>query len=147
MSIAARVLDASPRVTHLTMEWCDLPDQSRVYANLTELHLILERSTNEDRKPFDVDRLAQLVPGLRRLETSAANLIRDQRLLDFIWEIIPRFPQLVHLVINKGSQYPSKPAKKDLFLQLFTTASENRGYNCNTIHLRFCYHDEINICL
>ena len=127
------------------MELSDLPDQSRFYANLTSLHLMLEHSTYKDRKPFDVDRLARLAPGLRRLATSAANLMPDQRLIDFIWEVIPRFLQLVHLVVNKNSLYPSQTAKKDLFLRLFMATSESRGCNCNTINFCFCCHDEINI--
>ena len=129
------------------MELSDLPDQSRVYANLTSLHLMLEHSTYKDRKPFDVDRLARLAPGLRRLATSVANLMPDQRLIDFIWEVIPRFLQLVHLVVNKNSLYPSKPAKRELFQQQFFATGEEHGYRYCTIDFRFRYRDEINIWL
>ena len=147
MSIAARVLDTASRVTDLNMKWSDLPDQSRAYANLTSLHLILEHSIYKERKPLDIDRLARVAPGLRRLETSVANLMPDPRLIDFIWKIVSRFPQLLHLVINKDSHYSSSPAQKDLFWQLFVATSEERGHNCNTIHLHFRRRDEIHVWL
>ena len=124
-----------------------MPDYSSVYANLQSLHLILEHSTDKDRDPFDLTRLVQLVPGIRHLETSAAALMPDQKLVTFILDIITRFHRLVHLVINKESRYPSGPSKKILFLQLFIVAYEKRGYTGGVIDIRFGRYDEIYVWL
>jgi hypothetical protein len=129
VSIVRQIMAASPKVTQLVVEYCDLPDCSAVYSNLQSFHLILEHPTPEDRDPFDVDRFSRLLPGLRRLETSVANLMLDQKLVDFILDIIIRFHQLMHLVINKRSQYRSRQSQQDLFLQLFVTTCEERGYD------------------
>ena len=147
VSIVRQIMEASPKVTHLVLEWCDLPDCSSVYSNLQSLHLILEHPTYEDRDPFDLDRLVQLVPGVRRLETSGAILMPNEKLVAFILDIITRFRQLVHLVINKHGRYQSKPRKQILFLHSFVAACEERGYDGSMIDLRFYRNDEINVWL
>jgi hypothetical protein len=140
-------MEASPQLNHLVVEWCDLPDCSSVYANLQSLHLILEHSTYKDRDPFDIDRLVRLVPRIRRLETSVAILFPDQKLVTFILDIVTSFHQLVHLVINKDSCYPSKPRKKTQFLQVFVAACQERGYDGSQRDVRFYGYDEINVWL
>jgi hypothetical protein len=124
-----------------------MPDRSSVYANLQSLHLILEHSMYKDRDPFDVDRFSRLLPGLRRLETSAANLMLDQKLVDFILDIIISFHQLVHLVMNKRSQYRSRQPQHDLFLQMFVATCEARGHDGSMLDLRFHGNDQINVWL
>ena len=146
-SIVRQVLDASPKVTHLVVEWCLLPDRSPIYSNLHSLHLILEYSTYKDRDPFDIDRLVQLAPGLRRLETSVGIQLPHQKLVIFILDIVTRFHQLVHLVINKVSCYPSTHIGKNVFLSLFVAACQQRGYDGSMMDMRFYGFDEIDIWL
>ena len=105
VSIVRQITDASPLVKHLVVEWYCLPDYSSAYSNLRSLHLILEHPTCKDGDPFDLDRLVQLVPGIRRLETSGRALMPDQKLVAFILGIIIRFHRVVHLVINRESRY------------------------------------------
>ena len=147
VSIVRQVLKASPNVRHLAIEVGCMPECSSVCPNLQSLHLILEHSMYKDQDPFDVDRFARLAPGLRRLETSVANLMLDQKLIDFILDIITGFRRLVHLVINKRSQYRSGPQKKEHFSQLFVSACEKRGYDGSMIDVRFGVYDEINVWL
>ena len=145
--IMRRILEASPNLRHLALEICDMPDCSSVYSNLRSLHLMLEHSTYKDRDPFDIDRFVRLMPGLRRLETSVANLMLDQKLVDFILNIITGFHQLVYLVINKHSRYRSPLTKRDHFSQLFVANCRERGYDGSKIDLRFYGYDEINVWL
>lgn len=146
-SIVRQVLDASPKIRHLVLAICDLPDCSSAYANLQSLHLMLEHSMYKDRDPFDVNRFAQLAPGLRRPETSVANLMLDQKLVHFILHIITKFHQLVHLVINKRSQYRSRPLQQDRVLQMFVATCEERGYDGRLIDLRLGVYDRIDVWL
>ena len=145
--IMRQILEASANLRHLALEICDMPDCSSVYSNLQSLHLMLEHSIYKDRDPFDIDRFVRLMPGLRRLETSVANLMLDQKLVDFILDIITTFPQLVYLVINKHSRYPSPLTKRDHFSQLFVAACQERGYDGSMIDLRFNVNDEISVWL
>ena len=147
VSIVRQVLDASPQVKHLVVESYCLPDYSSVYANLRSLHLLLVHPTCKGGDPFDLDRLVQLVPGIRRLETSARALMPDQKLVTFILDIITRFRRLVHLVINRESRYSSGAQKKQLFLQLFVATCEERGFDGSMIDVRFGIFDEINVWL
>ena len=147
VSIVRRILEASPKTTHLAVEWCDLPDCLSSYSNLQSLHLILEHSTCRGRSPFDIERLAQLLPDLQHLETSAAVLMPDEKLVDFILDLIGRFRRLVYIVINKNCYYRSKPRKQIRFLRLFVAACEERGYDGSKIDLRFGRYDEINVWL
>jgi hypothetical protein len=147
VSIVRQIMEASPKLNHLVVEWCDLPDCSSVFSNLQSLHLILQDPTYEDRDPFDIERIAQLVPGVRRLETSGAILMLNNKLVAFILDIITRFRRLVHLVINKHGLYQSTRRVQTRFLQLFIAACEERGYDGTMIDLRFYRNDEINVWL
>lgn len=147
MSIVQQILDASPNLKHLVVAWRDLRYCSRTYPNLRHVHLVLDHSSYKDQKPFDIERLSSLAPSISRLETSLTNLIPDQNLVDFIWEIITRFRQLITLVFNKDSLYPSKEEEKRLFKQYFLETGRQRHYDCHTVHIHFRIRDEISIWL
>jgi hypothetical protein len=146
-SIVRQIMEASPQLNHLVVEWCDLPDCSFVYSNLQSLHLILKQSTHEDRDLLDLERVAQLMLSVRRLETSGAILMPSNKLVAFILNIITRFYRMVHLMINKHGRYQSKQRVQTRFLELFIAACEERGYDGTMVDLRFYRNDEINIWL
>jgi hypothetical protein len=148
VSFINQILNVSPNLKHLVVEWRDFHQCSKIYSNLKHLQLILDYSTYENAKPFDVNRLFQLTPNISHLETSRANLMSDQRLVEFIWQIIPQFNQLIHLLFNKNSLYPSKEKKKCLFKQLLINAGHQRLYPyVKIIHITFRIYDEVSIWL
>lgn len=147
VTIVKQILDASPNLSHLVVAWKDFCDYSQTYLNLRHVHLILERLYSEPRQYFNVDRLAQLAPYLRSLETSGAIFKLNENLVEFIWKIIHRFDQLVYLLVNKNCFYRSKHENKIIFKERLIAAGRDQLFDCNNIQINFPRDDELCIWL
>ncbi|CAF1315387.1 unnamed protein product, partial [Didymodactylos carnosus] len=131
VSIVKQILNIIPNLSHLEIEWEDFRHCSQTYSNLKHVHLVLDRFYPEPKQHFNVRRLTQLAPHLHSLETSNANIMFHENLVEFVLKIIRQFHQLVHLILNKDSLYPSKEEIKTMFKEkLISTVLfefKNRG--------------------
>ncbi|CAF3878406.1 unnamed protein product [Rotaria sordida] len=119
------------------MEWNDFRHCSRSYSNLRHVHLVLARLYPQSKQHFHIDRLTQLTSQLCVLETSRAIIIFDDYLIEFTLNIIRRFDQLVHLVINKDGIYPIKHQIKTIFNDKLIAAGHDQVFDCNNIQIIF----------
>lgn len=147
MTIVQQILDASPNLSHLVVSWKDFHRCSKTYSNLKHLHLLLDRLYPEPKQHVNVHRLYQLSPHLCQLETSLANIMFNENLLEFVLEIIRQFHQLVYLILNKASLYSSKEEKKLIFKERLIEAGNGRLFDANNIRIRFPSCDELHIWL
>ncbi|CAF1359079.1 unnamed protein product [Rotaria magnacalcarata] len=147
VAIVKQILDVSPNLSDLVIDWSDFCHCSQTYSNLKHLHLILDRIYPEPKQHFDVRRLAQLAPHLCSLETSGANIMLDENLVKFVLKIIRQFDQLVYLTLNKNSLYKSKENKKVIFKETLIAAGHNRVFDCNNIRIQFYTRDALYIWL
>jgi hypothetical protein len=147
VAIVKQILDASPNLSHLEIEWNDFRRCSKTYTNLKHVHLVLDRVSPVPSQHFNVRRLTELAPNLCRLETSFANIMLDEHLVAFVLKIIRRFPRLVYLTLNKGSLYPSKEEKKIMFKEKLIAAGHGRAFDYNSVEIDFGLRDEVSIWL
>jgi hypothetical protein len=147
VAIVKQILDASPNLSHLEIEWDVFRRCSKTYTNLKHVHLVLDRVSPVPKQHFNVRRLTELAPNLCRLETSFANIMFNEHLVEFVLKIIRRFPRLVYLTLNKGSLYPSKEEKKIVFKEKLIAAGHGRFFDCNNIQIRFFYCHRLSIWL
>ncbi|CAF0841785.1 unnamed protein product [Rotaria sordida] len=137
VAIVKQVLDVSRNISHLLVEWNDFRHCSRSYSNLRHVHLVLARLYPQSKQHFHIDRLTQLTSQLCVLETSRAIIIFDDYLIEFTLNIIRRFDQLVHLVINKDGIYPIKHQIKTIFNDKLIAAGHDQVFDCNNIQIIF----------
>jgi len=67
--------------------------------------------------------------------------------VEFVLKIIHQFHQLVYLILNKGSLYPSKEEIKMMFKEKLISTGHNRLFDCNNIRIRFSLNNELCIWL
>ncbi|CAF3805924.1 unnamed protein product [Rotaria magnacalcarata] len=147
VTIIKQILHASPNLSHLAVAWNDFRDCSHSYLNLRHVNLILERLHPEPTEYFNIDRLAELVPDLRSLETSGATIKLNENLAQFVWKIIHRFDQLMHLIVNKDCLYRSKHEKKIMFKERLLAVGHDQLFDCNNIEIEFHRYNELRIWL
>jgi hypothetical protein len=147
VSIVKQILDASPNLSHLEINWNDFRHCSRTYSNLKHVHLLLDRLRPEPKQHFNVDELAQLAPHLCCLGTSGASIMFNDNLVEFILKIIRRFQQLAYLALNTKNIYKSKDEKKIMFKERLTAAGNGQLFNCNDTQIEFLRYDELRIWL
>lgn len=140
-----QILDASPNLSHLIVPWTDFRRCTKTYSNLKHLHLILQRLRPEPKQHVNIRRLTQLSPNLCRLETSHANIMLNENLVEFIREIIRRFHRLVYLTLNKHSLYPVKKEKTMMFKERSIAAGNGQLFDINNIKISFRIRDELRI--
>ena len=92
--IVKQILDITPNLSHLKIDWEDFRHCSKTYSNLKHLHLVLDRTYPEPKKYFNIRRLTQLTPHLHSLETSNANIMFYEHLLGFVLKIIRQFSSI-----------------------------------------------------
>ena len=142
-----QILDLSRNLSHLVVEWNDFRHCSRSYSNLKHLHLVLPQLNPQPKEYFCIDQLNQLTPQLSVLETSRAIIMFDDNLIEFTLNIIRRFDQLVHLVINKDGHYPIKHQIKTIFNDKLIAAGHGQVFDCNNIQIVFPRYNQLNIWL
>ncbi|CAF2596545.1 unnamed protein product [Rotaria sp. Silwood2] len=147
VAIVKQVLDVSMNLSHLVVEWNDFRHCSRSYSNLRHVHLVLARLYPQPKQHFHIDRLTQLAPQLCVLETSRAIIMFDDYLIEFTLNIIRRFDQLIHLVINKDGIYPIKHQIKTIFNDKLIAAGHGQVFDCNNIQIIFPRYNQLNIWL
>jgi hypothetical protein len=147
VAIVQQILDASPNLSHLVVPWKDFCRCSQTYSNLKHVRLILDRLYPEPRQHVNIGRLIRLTPHLYRLETSGANIMFNENLVEFVLEIIRGFHQLVYLTLNKGCLYRSKEKQKIMFKESLMTAGNGRLFDCNNVQIQYHMSDLIHIWL
>ncbi|CAF0771636.1 unnamed protein product [Rotaria sp. Silwood1] len=143
--IVKQILDSSPNLSHVEIEWNDFRHCSQRYSNLQHVHLLLDRLCRQAKEPFDIDRLNELAPNLCCLEISRACLIFNENLLQFIFKIIHRFDQLVYLTLNKKDFHKSKDANKIIFKERLIEIDNGRLFHSKDIQIRFPHLDRLYI--
>ncbi|CAM2728191.1 unnamed protein product [Rotaria socialis] len=143
--IVKQILDSSPNLSHIEIEWNEFRHCSQRYSNLQHVHLLLDRLCRQAKEPFDIDRLNQLAPNLCCLEISGGYLIFNENLLQFIFKIIRRFDQLVYLTLNKKDLYRSKPANKIIFKERLIEIDNGQLFHSKDIQIRFPQLDRLYI--
>ncbi|CAF2736744.1 unnamed protein product [Rotaria sp. Silwood2] len=145
--IVKQILDITPNLSHLKIDWEDFRHCSKTYSNIKHLHLVLDRIYPEPKKYFNIRRLTQLTPHLHSLETSNANIMFYEHLLGFVLEIIRQFHQLVYLILNKDGRYPAKEEIKTTFKEKLIATGHNQSFDCNNIRIEFSHLNELYIWL
>ncbi|CAF4361844.1 unnamed protein product [Rotaria magnacalcarata] len=143
--IVKQILDSSPNLLHIEIEWNDFRHCSQRYSNLQHVHLLLDRLCCQAKEPFDIDRLNKLAPNLCCLEISGGYLIFNENLLQFIFKIIHRFDKLVYVTLNKKDLYRSKPANKIIFKERLIEIDNGRLFHSKDIQIRFPQLDRLYI--
>jgi hypothetical protein len=143
--IVKQILDSSPNLSHIEIDWNDFRHFSKRYSNLQHVHLFLDRLCRTAKEPFNIDRLNELVPNLYCLEISGGYLMFNENLVQFIFKIIHRFHQLVYLTLNKNDLYQSKDDKKILFKQRLIEIDNGQLFHCNEMQIRFTLLDRLYI--
>ncbi|CAF1088095.1 unnamed protein product [Rotaria sp. Silwood1] len=143
--IVKQILDSSPNLSHVEIEWNDFRHCSQRYSNLQHVHLLLDRLCRQAKEPFDINRLNELAPNLCCLEISRACLIFNENLLQFIFKIIHRFDQLVYLTLNKKDFHKSKDANKIIFKERLIEIDNGRLFHSKDIQIRFPHLDRLYI--
>jgi hypothetical protein len=147
VSAVKQILDGSPNLSHLEVEWNDFRHCSQTYSNLKHVHLVLDRLSPEPKQHFNVRRLTQLAPNLSCIETSGAIIMLSDNLVEFVLKVIRRFHQLVYLILNKDGLYPFKEEKKIMFKEKLIAAGHGRLFDYKNIRIRFPGHNELCIWL
>jgi hypothetical protein len=71
----------------------------------------------------------------------------DDYLIEFTLNIICRFDQLVHLVINKDGFYPVKHQIKTIFKDKLIAAGHGQVFDSDNIQIRFPGYNRLSIWL
>jgi hypothetical protein len=69
------------------------------------------------------------------------------RVTEFILESIRQFHQLLYLILNKNSHYPSKKEKRIVFEKKFIASGNGQLFDVNNIEIKFCGNDQLDIWL
>jgi hypothetical protein len=145
--IINKILDVSPRLSHLVVAWDDFRYCSRTNMNVKHAHLVLHVHYDDPNPHIDISRLFLLVPGVCCLETSGGHIWLNQNLVKFVLKIIDTFQQLAELTLNKGGIYPFKPEINLAIEQAILTAGNKRLLDSNTYQIIFPKGDKLRIWL
>ncbi|CAF1412732.1 unnamed protein product [Adineta ricciae] len=146
-AIVKQILDYAPNLSQLTVDWKDFRHCERTYFNLKYVCLLLDRCNPEPKCYFNIQRLTELAPHLRSLETSIANIVLNENAVEVVLLIIRHFDQLIYLTLNKNGLYPAKQEMKDLFKEKLLLNGHDQLFDCNNIRIKFSLYNELSIWL
>ena len=139
------ILRCSPRLEHLTVAWRDLCGCSQSNANVKHLCLELFKDSSNGNLLVDIERLSQLLPNLRRLETSRGHLKLNDNLPEFIVTIVDQFHQLVELILNSEGLLPVEPDVQLKMQQAIFNMEHRRLRNDDVCQIEFPTCDRVDI--
>ena len=145
--IVQQILQASPNLSDLTVAWSDFVHCSQTYVRLKRVHLLLNRKCSEAKEHVNIDRLIELVPNLRQLETSCGYIILNDGLIEFILNIIHRLSRLMILELNKRSASRCKRPQKLAFQLSLKQAIDKHLPGYNNTRIQFSVSDWLCIWL
>lgn len=147
VSIIDQILHVSPRLSHITVEWNDLRYCSRTNTSVKHLRLELYKKYDDPNLYIDINHLFQLLPSIRRLETSNGRIALNENLLKFIVKIVDTFHQLVQLIVNKEGLLPIQPETEIIIKQAIFNTGNKRLLNSDTCQITFARKNELRIWL
>lgn len=145
--IIDQILLASPRLSHLTVEWEDLGCCTRSNTNVEHLHLQLNKRSNDPNLYIDIDHLRQRLPSIRYLDTSKGNIAFNEHLIRFIVKTVDTFDQLIQLIINKGNFIRLTPETEVTTKQAIFNSGNKRLMNSDVCQISFPRLNELWIWL
>ena len=145
--VVQQMLHASPNLSDLVVAWKDFLHCSQTYSKLKYVYLLLDRKQAAANEPVHIDRLTQLVPNVCHLEIGGASVMFNEKIIEFLLNLIRGFRQLVHFKLNKNCLYRTKYEKKIIFKELLTKAIHERLFHCDNIQIDLHITDELLIWL
>lgn len=121
-SLLDQILVVSSRLEHLSVRWNVLRLCSKSNAAVHHLSLRVNLKRHDASDLVDMERLGQILPNLRCLQTSRGFLAFNDYLVRFIVTIVNTFERLVELVVNEeGRQAPAHGAIEKLKQTILST--------------------------
>ncbi|CAF3475682.1 unnamed protein product [Rotaria socialis] len=145
--IIDHILNVSPGLSNLVVDWNDFRSCSCPNTNVRYVHFILKSNYDDPNAHIDVNHLFQLLPGICCFETSDRHIAFNQSLVDFVLKIINTFHRLVELTLNKEGWLPVKPEKQLAIKQAILAADNKRLFDSNTYQIIFPIGDKLTIWL
>ncbi|CAF3958637.1 unnamed protein product [Rotaria magnacalcarata] len=145
--IIDHILNVSPGLSNLVVDWNDFRSCSCPNTNVRYVHFILKSNYDDPNAHIDVNHLFQLLPGICCFETSDRHIAFNQSLVDFVLKIINTFHRLVELTLNKEGWLPVKPEKQLAIKQAILATDNKRLFDSNTYQIIFPKGDKITIWL
>ncbi|CAF1499216.1 unnamed protein product [Adineta ricciae] len=145
--IIDQILQMSPCLLQLTVEWEDLSLCSHSNTNVKHLRLELNKSSKDPNTYIHIDFLVQLLPRICCFETSGRYLYFNENLVRFVIKIIDTIDRLVQLIINKYSLLRRNPKVEASIEEAIFKGGNEQLLNYKICQIRFPSCTELRIWL